>query len=120
MNLPTPPRVRSGHPARAQASFRRYAFAILLTLALAPAALAADGGASLAGVLNVNTASVEELTLLPGVGDSRARAIVALREERGGFKHVDELLDVKGIGDKALGKLRPFLAVKGSSTLTLR
>ena len=74
---------------------------------------------TLSGVVNVNTASAEQLTLLPGVGESRAHAIVTLRESRGGFKTVDELLDVKGIGDVALTRLRPFVAVKGKTTLAL-
>ncbi len=69
------------------------------------------------GVLNLNTASQEELTLLPGVGESRARAIMALREQRGGFQKVDELVEVKGIGEAALAKLRPFVKTAGKTTL---
>ncbi len=72
---------------------------------------------TLHGALNLNTANVEQLVLLPGVGESRARAIVALRKERGGFKKVDELVDVKGIGEAALAKLRPFVKLGGTTTL---
>lgn len=72
---------------------------------------------ALQGEINVNTASQEQLVLLPGVGESRARAIVALREQRGGFKKVDELSDVKGIGDAALAKLRPYVKLDGATTL---
>ncbi len=72
---------------------------------------------ALQGALNLNTASPDQLVLLPGVGESRARAIVALRKQRGGFKKVDELADVKGIGEAALAKLRPFVKLGGATTL---
>ena len=64
------------------------------------------------GPVDVNAATVGELTELPGIGPVRAAAIVRLREDRGGFGSVDELLDVKGIGPVTLGRLRP-LAVAG-------
>jgi len=64
------------------------------------------------------TASAEELSLLPGVGPARARAIVELRQQRGGFKRVEDLLEVKGIGEAGLAKLKPFLAIEGKSTLS--
>lgn len=72
---------------------------------------------ALQGALNLNTTSPDQLVLLPGVGESRARAIVALRKQRGGFKKVDELADVKGIGEAALAKLRPFVKLGGATTL---
>jgi len=86
---------------------------VLLALLLAAPALA--GGT--AGVVNVNTASAEQLQQLPGVGVSRARAILELRRKRGGFKSVDELRDVKGIGEASLERLRPHLVVRGPTTL---
>jgi len=89
-----------------------------LVLALALVALAPMAGAAgtLSGVVNVNTASAEELQLLPGVGESRARAILATRSARGGFRAVDELVEVKGIGTILLERLRPFVAVSGETT----
>lgn len=69
------------------------------------------------GVVNVNTATVEQLTRLPGVGESRAKAIVALRQKRGSFRKVDDLTAVRGIGDASMAKLRPFLALEGRTTL---
>ena len=84
-----------------------------------PAALA-QSGVAIEGVVNVNTASIEELQLLPGVGPARARAILEARERLGGFKKVEDLLEVKGIGPAALEKLRPFVAVKGRTTAQLR
>ena len=70
------------------------------------------------GVVNVNTASAEELSVLPGVGPARARAIVELRQQRGGFKRIEDLLEVKGIGEASLAKLKPYLALEGKSTLS--
>lgn len=50
--------------------------------------------------VNINTASVAELEALPGIGPSKAEAIVKYREENGNFKIVEDLKNVKGIGDK--------------------
>ena len=91
------------------------AFVLALPLALAAAPFAAT---ALSGVVNVNTASAEELSLLPGVGPSRARAIIELRQQRGGLKRVEDLLEVKGIGESSLAKLKPYLAVEGKSTFS--
>ena len=91
------------------------AFVLALPLALAAAPFAAS---ALDGVVNLNTASAEELSLLPGVGPSRARAIIELRQQRGGFKRIEDLLEVKGIGESSLAKLKPYLAVEGKSTLS--
>lgn len=68
------------------------------------------------GVVNVNTASEQELQLLPGVGPVRARAILAERKRRGGFKRVEELADVKGLGASMLEKLRPHVVLSGFTT----
>ena len=97
---------------------RAIALALLAcsTLALAGTSLAAEGSPRLEGTVNVNTATPEELQLLPGVGEARANAVVALRVARGGFKSVDELKDVKGIGDIAMERIRPFVATKGKTT----
>jgi competence protein ComEA len=70
----------------------------------------------MAGVVNVNTATVAELELLPGVGPAKAQAILEARRERGGFKSVEELEDVKGIGPAALERLRPFARISGQTT----
>ena len=77
-----------------------------LVVSLGVAAAGAEEPRRLQGVVNVNTASVEELQLLPGVGEVRARAIVDLRKQRGGFKSLEELRAVKGIGDASLERLR--------------
>ena len=94
------------------------AMLLLVSLGLAGSpSLAADGG-DLSGVVNVNTATAEQLTLLPGIGESKARAILDRRKEQGGFKTVDELVEVKGIGPAALDKIRPFVAIQGKTSLS--
>jgi competence protein ComEA len=55
--------------------------------------------------------------MLPGIGDARAREIVATRKARGGFKQVEDLLAVKGIGEASLAKLRPYVSLQGDTTL---
>ncbi len=52
--------------------------------------------------VNINTASEEELTSLPGIGPAKAKAIVEYRKEHGNFKSVDELSNVSGIGEKTV------------------
>jgi competence protein ComEA len=59
--------------------------------------------------VNINTADKEMLILLPGIGPVAAEAILAYRKDNGNFKSVDELTKVKGIGDKTLEKLKPYL-----------
>ncbi|HNN96044.1 MAG TPA: helix-hairpin-helix domain-containing protein [Pseudomonadota bacterium] len=84
----------------------------------APAASSA-ATASGAGVVNINDASSEQLQLLPGVGPSRAEAIVTFRKSHP-FKRVDELTRIKGIGRKSLLRLRPLLTISGPTTLKER
>ena len=60
--------------------------------------------------INVNTAGYYDLMRLPGIGEKRARAIVAWREEHGPFRSVDELVQVSGIGEKLLAGLRDYAA----------
>ena len=60
---------------------------------------------SLAAV-NINTASPSELEALPGIGPAKAKAIVDYRQQHGAFKSVEELKNVKGIGEGIFGKLK--------------
>ena len=123
MNAPT------GH--RLRTSVVGFIAALLLAPALSAQAesappTAARGGAEHAkpfaapaveGVLNLNTATLEELTRLPSVGPSRAQAILQLRAKIGGFKKVEDLMRVKGIGRKTFRKLEPLLRLDGKTTL---
>lgn len=96
---------------------RALALALATATALAAAAQAGEGPAALTGQVNVNTASAAELQLLPGIGEARARSLIELRKRRGGFKSVEELKDVKGIGDAGLARLRPFVRLDGRTTV---
>jgi competence protein ComEA len=73
-------------------------------------------GPGIVGVVNINTASREELELLPGVGPMKSAAIVAYRSNKP-FKDPKHLVRVKGIGRKTLHRILPFLVVEGPSTL---
>jgi comEA protein len=88
-----------------------------LMLLVAVAVAAADGGSSQKGIVNINTAEGEQLQLLPRVGPALAERIINFREVNGPFKSVDELVAVKGIGEKSLEQLRPYIAVTGETTL---
>lgn len=88
---------------------------LLALMAVAASAVGADAAPS--GVVNINTASADELQYLPRVGPALAGRILEFREANGSFEAVDELVAVKGIGGTSLEKLRPFVTVSGKTTL---
>lgn len=73
-----------------------------------------------AGKLNLNTATEEQLMLLPSVGPSKAERIVTWRKKNGGFRRIADLRRVKGFGYKTFKRLEPFLDVQGATTLVAR
>lgn len=75
----------------------------------------ADRGGRLEGVVNLNTATADELQLLPFVGPAKAQAIIAYRQSRP-FRTVEELGRIKGIGRRTIKRLRPHLTVSGPTT----
>lgn len=78
----------------------------------APADNAAPSDSSQSGALiNINTATQEELETLPSIGEVRAQAIIAYREEHGGFRTTDELMEVSGIGEKIFADISPHITV---------
>ncbi len=64
------------------------------------------------GKININLASLSELTALPGIGESKARAIIDYREEHGGFASISEITRVNGIGSVIYGKIRDDICVE--------
>ena len=115
---------------------RRFVFAIVILLAAlvapastiyaaqavkaAPAAKAgsaAKGGsaakarATADSPVNLNSASVAQLQTLPGIGASTAQRIVEFRQKNGSFKKIEELMNVKGIGEKSFLKLKPLITI---------
>jgi len=90
--------------------------ATLLLLAVTTAAGGADAveasDSSAAGVaIDLNHATAQQLTAIPGIGEAMAQRIVDWREEHGPFRRVEDLMKVKGIGEKSLEKMRPHVAV---------
>jgi competence protein ComEA len=96
------------------------AFGAALVLALAAstgvALAAAKAKAVPAGKVNINTATVEQLATLPGVGSRMAARIVEYRQKAGGFKSVHELMNVKGLGEKKVQRLEGSLTVGDAPT----
>jgi competence protein ComEA len=76
--------------------------------------------AARAGVVNINTATENELVLLPNIGPSRAKAILELRNRLGRFRRAEDLIRVRGIGRKTFRKLNPMLVLQGPTTLTAK
>jgi len=71
----------------------------------------------LAGKVNLNTATEEQLMLLPTVGPAKAERIVAWRKKNGAFRRTADIRRVKGFGYKTFKRLEPFLDIKGDTTL---
>ena len=76
-----------------------------------PAQPAADAAPSKAAI-NLNTATVDQLETLPGIGRKVAERILEYRTKAGSFKRIEELMNVKGIGEKSFLKLKPLIAVQ--------
>ncbi|WP_439503752.1 ComEA family DNA-binding protein [Methylophaga sp.] len=85
--------------------FKKWIVSLLLAFSLSSfAAYAADK-------ININTASADELQLLNGVGPSTANAIVEYREQNGAFANVEDLANIKGIGEKKVANIAENVTV---------
>lgn len=87
----------------------------VVVLLLAALLLARNAGAMEARLVNVNTASAADFAAVKGIGEVKAQAIVEYRAKNGPFKSVDDLVQVKGIGEKLLAKLRPQLVLEAGA-----
>jgi len=103
--------------------FRNVAALVVCGLALAAPAMAAPqaeqqspqpaaAAAAAKPALNLNAATVDQLVTLPGIGPKTAERIVEYRTKSGGFKRIEDLMNVKGIGEKSFLKLKPLVMVK--------
>lgn len=92
---------------------------VMLVSTLGAAAVAAQdkpapapkSPASATAVVNLNTATAAQIATLPGIGEKAAQRIIEYRDKNGGFKKVEELMNVKGIGEKSFLKLKALVTV---------
>lgn len=66
-------------------------------------------------LIDINTATVTELTALPGIGEVRARSIIAHREAHGPFERIEDITQIGGIGEAMLARLRPLITVSSAT-----
>src|SRR2546423_15052372 len=94
--------------------------AVLLITSIAGAAFAADSTAAAApsGVVNINTADVAQLSMLPRVGEKAAQRIVDYRTAHGPFQKATDLMQGKGLGSKSFERLSAYIELEGKTTLT--
>ncbi len=72
-----------------------------------------------AGKVNINTATVEQLSLLPGIGTKIAEEIVNFRKANGNFNSPEDLKKVKGVGDKKFEKIKDFVVLEGETNISV-
>jgi competence protein ComEA len=77
----------------------------------AKSAASAKATATAAAPVNLNTATQSQLETLPGIGPKAAQRILEYRQKNGSFKKIEDLMHVKGIGEKSFLKLKPLITV---------
>ena len=91
-------------------------FTILLLTGLA-LGVVGSLAAEASGVVNINTANSEQLSLLPRVGPTVAQRIVDFRQENGRFQTLEDLMLVRGIGEKTFELIKPYITLDGQTSL---
>lgn len=69
--------------------------------------------ANVTGKININTANLQQLSMLPGIGDTIAQRIIDYRDLNGNYQTIDELMFVDGIGEKRLEEITPYITTGG-------
>ena len=99
----------------------RLLIAAIATIALMPGpahAQARSGPAkpvaTAAAPINLNTATAEQLASIPGIGVKTAALILEYRQKNGGFKKIEDLMLVRGVGEKSFLKMKPLITVAGA------
>ncbi len=80
--------------------------------------MAAAAEAAPAGKINLNTAESTQLELLPRIGPALAQRIIEFRKKNGSFKSTEDLMLVRGIGEKSFQQMKPYLSISGKTTLS--
>jgi competence protein ComEA len=91
---------------------------VIASIGITSFAAEQQGAAAPSGVVNINTADVAQLSLLPRVGARAAQRIVDYRKEHGNFQKATDLMQVKGFGDKTFERLSSYITIEGKTTLT--
>src|SRR5215510_11413550 len=123
-------RDRRNHPIRKRCHeedemMTRILMAAILGVAVSAAAASAQNKATTpkaattataTAPVNLNTATVEQLATIPGVGPKMAERIIDYRQKNGGFKKVEDLMNVSGVGEKSFLKMKPLITVTAPKT----
>ena len=83
----------------------------MAALSAAPATASGASSAAPAAMVNINSAGVDELVTLPGIGKAYAERIVEYRQKNGPFKKVEDILNVRGIGEKTFDRIKDRLTL---------
>lgn len=70
-----------------------------------------DGLINNTGKVSLNSALIDELITLPGIGEAKAKLIIEYREQNNGFKDIEEIMNIKGIGEKMFEKIKPYITL---------
>lgn len=106
-----PPAINATSATTAVSTTAPVPLAVPCTMAANANANANDAGSSNGSLVELNTATLEDLRRLPGIGPRRATAILELRAKLGGFRKLEDLMRVRGLGRGAMKRLRPLVTV---------